>query len=141
MESDLFHAKDTIETEKSRFVIYRLDRLEEKGLTQLARLPYSIRIMLESVLRQCNDKEITSEDVTNLASWKPNPSHRSGLPFRPARVIMQDFTGVPSIVELAAMRDAMARMGGDPRKINSLVPVDLVMDHFVQVDFFSHPDA
>ena len=141
MESDLFHAKDTIETEKSRFVIYRLDRLEEKGLTQLARLPYSIRIMLESVLRQCNDKEITSEDVTNLADWNPNPSHRCGLPFRPARVIMQDFTGVPSIVELAAMREAMARMGGDPRKINPLVPVDLVIDHSVQVDFFANPDA
>src|SRR4030066_2014918 len=141
MEFDLFQAKDTLETEKGIFVIYRLDRLEEKGFTQLARLPYSIRIMLESVLRQCNDKEITSEDVINLAGWKPNPSHRSGLPFRPARVIMQDFTGVPSIVELAAMREAMARMVGDPRKINPLVPVDLVIDHSVQVDFFASPDA
>src|SRR4030043_1930816 len=141
MESDIFQAKDTIETEKSRFVIYRLDRLEEKGLTQLSRLPYSIRIMLESVLRQCNGKEITKEDVINLATWTPKPTQRPALPFQPARVIMQDFTGVPAIVELAAMREAMARMGGDPRKINPLVPVDLVIDHSVQVDFFASPDA
>jgi aconitate hydratase len=141
MVTDVFHAKDAIGTEKGKYVIYRLDRLEEEGFTRLARLPYSIRIMLESVLRQCNGKEITSEDVTNLAGWKPNPPHRSALPFRPARVIMQDFTGVPSIVELAAMREAMARMGGDPRKINPLVPVDLVIDHSVQVDFFANPDA
>jgi aconitate hydratase len=93
--------------------------------------------MLESLLRLCNEKEITRQDVINLAGWQPNPSERPSLPFRPARVIMQDFTGVPAVVDLAAMRSAMARMGGDPRKINPLVPVDLVIDHSVQVDFFA----
>ena len=141
MEFDPKIAKSTLETKFGKFTIYRLDILEREGLAQLSRLPYSIRIMLESVLRQCNGKEIIQEDAINLARWTPKPAQRPALPFRPARVIMQDFTGVPAIVELAAMRDAMARMGGDPRKINPLVPVDLVIDHSVQVDFFANPDA
>jgi len=110
-------------------------------LTQLDRLPFSIRVMLEAVLRQCNEREITSQDVINLAGWQPQAAARPSLPFRPARVIMQDFTGVPAVVDLAAMRSAMARLGGDPKKINPLVPVDLVIDHSVQVDFFASPDA
>jgi len=93
------------------------------------------------VLRQCNDAEIKPEDVTNLASWKPNPASRPSFPFRPGRVIMQDFTGVPAVVDLAAMRSALSRLGGDPKKINPMVPVDLVIDHSVQVDFFASPDA
>jgi aconitate hydratase len=97
--------------------------------------------MLESVLRQCNGKEIKSEDVVNLAGWSPKSDEKSGLPFKPGRVIMQDFTGVPAIVDLAAMRDAVFRRGGNPKKINPLVPVDLVIDHSVQVDFFANPDA
>jgi len=141
MEIDQFQAMDVVSTKLGKFTIYRLDRLERQGVTRLSRLPYSIRIMLESVLRQCNGKEISLEDVINLASWIPKQAHRSPIPFRPARVIMQDFTGVPAIVELAAMREAVARMGGDPRKINPLVPVDLVIDHSVQVDFFANPDA
>jgi aconitate hydratase len=141
MVNDQFQAKDVVSTKLGKFTIYRLDSLERQGLTRLSRLPYSIRIMLESVLRQCNGKEITTEDVDNLAGWIPRLTHRPSLPFRPARVIMQDFTGVPSIVELAAMREAVARMGGDPRKINPLVPVDLVIDHSVQVDFFANSDA
>jgi aconitate hydratase len=134
-------AKEKIKTARGSLFIYRLDRLEREGLTYLSRLPYSIRIMLESVLRQCNGKEIVHEDVINLAGWTSNLVIRPALPFRPARVIMQDFTGVPAIVELAAMREAMARLGGDPRKINPLVPVDLVIDHSVQVDFFATTDA
>jgi aconitate hydratase len=141
MDFDLTYTKDILETKKGRFTIYRLDRLEREGVTQLSRLPYSIRIMLESVLRQCNGKEIVNEDVANLAGWMPNPAQRPALPYRPARVIMQDFTGVPAIVELAAMRQAMARLGGDPSKINPLVPVDLIIDHSVQVDFFASADA
>jgi aconitate hydratase len=97
--------------------------------------------MLEGLLRQCNEKEITHQDVVNLAGWQPKGTMRPVLPYRPARVVMQDFTGVPAIVDLAAMRSAMARLGGDPRKINPLVPVDLVIDHSVQVDFFANPDA
>lgn len=141
MQFDLFNAKEIFESSLGSLVIYRLDRLEREGLTHISQLPYSIRIMLELVLRQCNGKEIVREDVLNLASWTPNPVNRPALPYRPARVIMQDFTGVPAIVELAAMREAMARMGSDPRKINPLVPVDLVIDHSVQVDFFATTDA
>ena len=141
MESDQFQAKDVISTPSGRLLIYRLDRLEREGLIHLSHLPYSIRVMLESVLRQCNGKEIYPQDVVNLAGWTPTAVQRPVLPFRPARVIMQDFTGVPAIVELAAMREAMARRGGDPRKINPLIPVDLVIDHSVQVDFFASPDA
>ena len=141
MVFDQFHAKAVLTTKQGKVSIYRLDSLEHQGLAKLSRLPYSIRIMLESILRQCNGKEISTEDVIHLAGWEPNPVLRLALPFRPARVIMQDFTGVPAIVELAAMREAVARMGGDPRKINPLVPVDLVIDHSVQVDFFANPDA
>src|SRR4030067_1107945 len=110
---DQFEAKDVLETNLGRFTYYRLDRLEQQGLIRISRLPFSIRIMLESVLRQCNGKEILPGDVINLAGWIPNPSVRAALPFRPVMVIMQDFTGVPAIVELAAMREAVARMGGD----------------------------
>jgi aconitate hydratase len=141
MDSDVFNARDTIKTSQGDFAIFRLSKLERQGLTQLSHLPYSIRILLESVLRQCNGREITQEDVTNLAGWTPNPESRPAMPYSPARVIMQDFTGVPAIVELAAMREAMRRMGGNPKKINPLVPVDLVIDHSVQVDFFATSDA
>jgi aconitate hydratase len=141
MEFDLFKAKGKLRTSSGEYSIYRLDRLEEEGYPKLSKLPYSIRIMLESVLRQVNNIEITREDVVNLVGWTPKSDKRPALPYRPARVIMQDFTGVPAIVDLAAMREAMARMGSDPDKINPLVPVDLVIDHSVQVDFFASPDA
>jgi len=141
MTKDFFNARDVLKTSHGDYVIYRLEKLEQAGMTKLAKLPFSIRVMLESVLRQCNESEITQEDVRNLAGWKPRASHRPSLPFRPGRVVMQDFTGVPAVVDLAAMRSAMARLGGDPRKINPQVPVDLVIDHSVQVDFFASPDA
>ncbi len=141
MEADFWKSKALIETSSRKYVIYRLDSLEQSGLANLSRLPYSIRILLESVLRQCNGKEITQQDVVSLAGWTAKSASRPALPFIPGRVIMQDFTGVPAIVELAAMRAAMARTGGDPRKINPLVPVDLVIDHSVQVDFFANGDA
>lgn len=142
MLQDYFQARDTLHTSQGDFVIYRLAKLEAAGLlTSLERLPFSIRIMLESVLRQCNEREITRQDVKNLAGWQPQVVRRPTLPYSPARVIMQDFTGVPAVVDLAAMRSAVARLGGDPKKINPLVPVDLVIDHSVQVDFFASPDA
>ncbi|MCZ2127648.1 MAG: aconitate hydratase AcnA [Anaerolineales bacterium] len=139
---DYFNARGTLKVGDKEFVIYRLDALEKAGLTsaKLSKLPYSIRILLEAALRQCNDKEITQQDVKHIAAWTPQGA-RPGIPFLPARVIMQDFTGVPAIVDLAAMRDAVARLGGDPKKINPLVPVDLVIDHSVQVDFFATADA
>lgn len=141
MLQDFFQAKHVLNTSHGDYTIYHLDKLERDGLTRLSRLPFSIRVMLEAVLRQCNEREITRQDVINLARWEPRPTARPTLPFRPSRVVMQDFTGVPAIVDLAAMRDAMARLGGDPCKINPLVPVDLVIDHSVQVDFFASPDA
>jgi aconitate hydratase len=141
MVQDFFNSRDTLYTSNGNYVIYRLDKLEQAGLTTLSKLPYSIRVMLESVLRQCNEREITKDDVINLAKWKPRVSTRPSLPFSPGRVVMQDFTGVPAVVDLAAMRSAVARMGADPRKINPIVPVELVIDHSLQVDFFASPDA
>jgi aconitate hydratase len=146
MSKDFFKSRDVLKVGSKNYSIYRLDALEKAGLTKLSLLPFSIRIMLEAALRQCNDREITQEDVKNIASWTPNPSakpggSRPGIPFLPARVIMQDFTGVPAVVDLAAMRAAVARLDGDPKKINPLVPVDLVIDHSVQVDFFATADA
>ncbi len=141
MPNDYFGARDNLKTSHGDYTFYRLSALEQQGLARLDRLPFSIRIMLEALLRLCNEKEITRQDVINLAGWTPRPAERPGLPFRPARVVMQDFTGVPAVVDLAAMRAAVARLGGDPRKINPLVPVDLVIDHSVQVDFFASSDA
>ncbi|MBN1667961.1 MAG: aconitate hydratase, partial [Anaerolineales bacterium] len=141
MSQDFFNARDVLETPHGKYIYYRLDSLEKAGLTELAKLPFSIRIMLEGVLRQCNGREITEQDVRNLAAWKPRSANRKGMPFRPGRVVMQDFTGVPAVVDLAAMRSAVARLGADPDKINPVVPVDLVIDHSVQVDFFASPDA
>lgn len=141
MKKDYFAVKGKLATSKGDYTIFRLERLEDQGYVDLDRLPFSIRIMLESVLRNCDDRVISQEDVKNLASWKPSHNRRDSFPFRPARVIMQDFTGVPAVVDLAAMRSAMVRLGGDPRKINPMIPVDLVIDHSVQVDFFTGPDA
>jgi aconitate hydratase len=150
---DLFNARAVLKVGDRDYIIYRLDALEKAGLTQLSRLPFSIRIVLEAALRQCNDREIKPDDVKNIAGWTPTPlssplqggqrgvGSRPGIPFLPARVVMQDFTGVPAVVDLAAMRAAVARLGGDPKKINPLVPVDLVIDHSVQVDFFATADA
>ena len=137
---DLFKSRDILKVGDKQYVIFRLDALEKAGLTQLKRLPFSIRIVLEAALRQCNDKEITQSDVKNIAAWTAK-GNRPGIPLLPARVVMQDFTGVPAVVDLAAMRAAVARLGGDPKKINPLVPVDLVIDHSVQVDFFATADA
>jgi aconitate hydratase len=143
---DFFNSRATLTVGKKEYLIYRLDALEKVGLTNLKRLPFSIRIMLEAALRQCNGQEITEDDVKNIAAWnqlsqKRDGKPRPGIPFLPARVVMQDFTGVPAVVDLAAMRAAVARLGGDPKRINPLIPVDLVIDHSIQVDFFATQDA
>jgi len=137
---DPFKSRDVLTVGSRQYVMYRLDALEKAGLTKLNKLPFSIRIVLEAALRQCNDREITQNDVKNIAAWTPSGT-RPGIPFLPARVVMQDFTGVPAVVDLAAMRAAVARLGSDPRKINPLVPVDLVIDHSIQVDFFATADS
>ena len=141
MPHDFFKARDILHTSQQDYVVYRLDALEKAGLTRLDRLPFSIRILLEAALRQCNDREITRDEVIAIAGWKPVDSHRPAIAFLPARVIMQDFTGVPALVDLAAMRSAVARLGDDPRLINPVIPVDLVIDHSIQVDFFASADA
>ncbi len=141
MSKNYFGARQVLKTPHGKYNYYSLARLEKDGLTTLERLPFSIRIMLEALLRQCNEREISHLDVINLAGWIAQAAFRPTMPFQPARVIMQDFTGVPAVVDLAAMRAAIARLGGDPARINPLVPVDLVIDHSVQVDFFASPDA
>ncbi len=137
----LFRARATLETAGGRASIYRLDRLEKSGVANLSRLPFSIKILLEAVLRNVDGFLVRDEDVTSLAKWNAKAPAAREVPFKPARVILQDFTGVPSVVDLAAMRAAMKRLGGDPEKINPLVPVDLVIDHSVQVDFFGTPES
>ncbi len=120
---------------------YRLKALEEAGLCRLTRLPYSIRTLLESLLRQVDGTVITRDDVERLAAWSPTGASTVEIPFKPARVVLQDFTGVPAVVDLAAMRSAMIRAGGDPRRVSPLIPVDLVIDHSVQVDDFGSATA
>ena len=139
--NDPFHARDTFETGGGRAGIYRLSRLEDAGLAKIATLPFSLRVLLESVLRNCDGYQVTEEDVRNLAAWNAAAPAKAEVPLKPARVVLQDFTGVPAVVDLAAMRNAMQRLGGDPRRINPLIPVDLVIDHSVQVDRFGSPDA
>ncbi|MGH9356258.1 MAG: aconitate hydratase AcnA [Terriglobia bacterium] len=133
---DAFGARATFETREGPAAIYRLDRLEKAGLGAVSRLPFSIKILLESVLRNVDGELVTEQDVVALAGWKPKPSTRSEVPLMPARVLLQDFTGVPAVVDLAAMRSAVKRRGGDPSKVNPMIPVDLVIDHSVQVDVY-----
>jgi len=122
-------------------ILYSLARLEDAGLGAVSRLPVSIRILLESMLRNFDGRLITEDDIRALAAWNPTQPAARELPFRPARVILQDFTGVPAVVDLASMRSAVKRLGGDPARINPLVPVDLVIDHSVQVDVFGDRQA
>ena len=122
--------------------IYRLDALVKSGVTPcLDRLPYSIRILIESLLRHEDGHLVTMDDVNGLATWSPSKHSQRELPFMPERVVMQDFTGGACIADLAAMRDAVYRLGQDPQMINPRVPVDLVIDHTVIVDYFGTPEA
>src|ERR1700755_3001714 len=120
---------------------HSLPALEEQKIGPISRLPVSIRIVLESVLRNCDGKKVRRKDVETLANWKAKSPANAEIPFVVARIVLQDFTGVPLIVDLAAMRSAVARLGRDPKIIEPLVPVDLVVDHSVQVDFFRSAEA
>ncbi|BAD42146.1 aconitate hydratase AcnA [Symbiobacterium thermophilum] len=135
--TDPFKAKSTFDTGSGTAVIYRLSALEQAGLVKLDRLPFSVRILLENLLRNLDGYLVTEEDVRTLAAWNPRELPRKEIPFIPSRVVLQDFTGVPVVADLAAMRDAMVKLGGRPEQINPLVPVDLVIDHSVQVDAFA----
>ena len=139
---NLFNSLQTFDSgngKKGKF--YSLPALEKAGAGPVSKLPVSIRIVLESVLRNCDGKKVTEENVRALANWKPTESRTAEIPFVVARIVLQDFTGVPLLVDLAAMRSAAARMGKNPKIVEPLVPVDLVVDHSVQVDFFGTPDA
>ncbi|HEX7489612.1 MAG TPA: aconitate hydratase AcnA, partial [Anaeromyxobacteraceae bacterium] len=140
--SDTLHALRDLDLGAGRKVrFYSLTALEEQGFGAVRRLPVSIRIVLESVLRNCDGQRVREEDVRALASWKPGEERTREVPFVVARVLLQDFTGVPLLVDLAAMRSAMKRLGKDPGRIEPQVPVDLVIDHSVQVDAFGFPGA
>ncbi|KAM9989592.1 hypothetical protein ACTFIY_005627 [Dictyostelium cf. discoideum] len=129
--------KDVLKSQDQTYNFYNLSKLQDP---RIEKLPYSIRILLESAVRNCDNFEVHEKDVENILNWE-NTANKVEIPFKPARVLLQDFTGVPAVVDLAAMRDAMKRLGGDPAKINPLVPVDLVIDHSVQVDVSRTVDA
>ena len=133
---DPFHASTLLPGVAEPTCYYSLSTLEEAGIGPVSRLPFSIKVLLEAVLRQVDGFAVTEEDVRRLANWDARNPAPVELPFKPARVVMQDFNGVPAVVDLAAMRSAMARIGGAPRRVNPLIPVDLVIDHSVQVDQF-----
>src|SRR5437868_14120752 len=121
--------------------LFSLPALEEQDVGKISRLPVRIRIVLESVLRNCDGKKVRRKDVETLANWNAKSPANEEIPFVVARIVLQDFTGVPLVVDLAAMRSAVKELGGDPKIIEPLVPVDLVVDHSVQVDFFGSPRA
>src|SRR5882672_4555959 len=120
---------------------HSLPHLEKAKVGPISKLPVSIRIVLESVLRNCDGKRVCEESIRALANWKPTGPRTEEIPFVVARIVLQDFTGVPLLVDLAAMRSAVERLGKNPKMIEPLVPVDLVVDHSVQVDFFGSADA
>ena len=136
-----FDATATLATSGGDVTYYRLRKLADDGLGDIDTLPYSIRVLLEACLRNVDGFVVTAEDVTALAGWTAESTNPAEIPFKPGRVVLQDFTGVPAVVDLAALRSAMVRLGGDPGKINPLVPCDLVVDHSVQVDRFASIDA
>ena len=138
MTSELAGARAGLETAAGPVDIYRLGWLADRGIGDVAALPHTVRILLENLLRRAGTRDVSDDDVRALASW-PGPA--GDVAFMPGRVLMQDFTGVPAVVDLAAMRGAMAREGGDPARVNPAIPVDLVIDHSVQVDLFRTPEA
>ena len=135
---DPFSARASLSVGDRTYAYYRLDR---SGLADLAKAPMTVKILMENVLRNAGRGVVREDEVRALASWKPRAAIEAEIPFMPARVLLQDFTGVPAVVDLAAMRDAMAAIGGDPKKIEPLVPADLVIDHSVQVDRYRTADA
>jgi len=139
MSENSFGAKDTLEVGGREYEIFRLDALQQRF--DVARLPFSLKVLLENLLRTEGGGSVSAPDIEALASWDAGAQPSKEIAFTPARVLMQDFTGVPAVVDLAAMRDAMAEMGGDPAKINPLAPAELVIDHSVQVDAFGTRDA
>src|SRR6201986_2765064 len=139
MTQNSFGAKSTLEVGERNYEIFRLDALQQRF--DVARLPFSLKVLLENLLRTEGNGSVDAADIEALASWDAKAQPSKEIAFTPARVLMQDFTGVPAVVDLAAMRDAIAAMGGDAARINPLVPAELVIDHSVQVDAFGTRDA
>src|SRR5688500_14520162 len=136
-----FGSRSTLEVAGRQYTIFRLDSLSKLGNGNAERLPFSLKILLENLLRNEDGKFVKKDDVLALANWDVKGKQEKEIAFRTARVLLQDFTGVPAVVDLAAMRDALARLGGDAGKINPLQPVDLVIDHSVQVDEYGSEAA
>ncbi|MGH9573355.1 MAG: aconitase family protein, partial [Candidatus Acidiferrales bacterium] len=139
-----FSALATLRTGSSSYEIFRLETLERTGAGQISRLPFSLKVLLENLLRHEDGRFVHAEDIRALAAaWQPSASGggEKEISFLPARVLLQDFTGVPAVVDLAAMREAMRNLGGNPKKINPLFPAELVIDHSVQVDLFGGKDS
>src|SRR5918911_1765221 len=139
MSDNSYDARATLDVGGRKLDIFRLDALQDRY--DVARLPFSLKVLLENLLRTEGNGSVTADDITALAGWDAKAEPSKEIAFTPARVVMQDFTGVPAVVDLAAMRDAMAELGGDPARINPLVPAELVIDHSVQVDVFGTRDA
>ncbi len=135
MYKDVFGIKEVLNFNGKKVAVYRLDRFEEVGVKGVSKLPFTIKILLENILRNIDNKVITEEDAITIAKW-PATIGSKEIPFLPARVILQDFTGVPAVADLAAMRAAMKSLGGDPRKVNPIIPTDLIIDHSIQVDYY-----
>ena len=142
VSNDSFKCLKTLTVGSKTYVYFSLPDAEANGLKGVSKLPFSMKVLLENLLRHEDGRSVTKTDIENMVAWL-NDKGKAGneIGFRPARVLMQDFTGVPAVVDLAAMRDGMALLKGDPKKINPLVPVDLVIDHSVIVDEFGSPMA
>src|ERR1022692_2563385 len=138
---DSFRCCKTLQVGRKPYAYFSLPTAERNGLKGISRLPFSMKVLLENLLRNEDGRTVSKDDILAMAQWLKTKTSERELAFRPARVLMQDFTGVPAVVDLAAMRDAMEHLGGDPKKINPLVPVDLVIDHSVAVNFFGHKDS
>src|SRR5246500_5510178 len=133
---DSFRCCKPLKVGSKTYAFYSLVAAEKNGLKGISRLPFSMKVLLENLLRNEDGRSVTKEDLQAFAQWLKTKTSDRDVAFRPARVLMQDFTGVPAVVDLAAMRDAMKKLGGDPKKINPLLPAELVIDHSVQVDKF-----
>jgi aconitate hydratase len=138
---DSFKSQKTLKVGGKTYVYYSLPAAEKNGLKGISKLPYSMKVLLENLLRNEDGRTVKKDDILAVATWLKKRALEHEIAFRPARVLMQDFTGVPAVVDLAAMRNAMQKLGGDAEKINPLVPVDLVIDHSVIVNFFGDNKA
>src|SRR3989454_5127779 len=140
MSLNSFGSRSTLKVGDKEYEVYRIDALDKQGIST-KHLPFSLRILLENLLRTEDGRNVTKHDVRALVAWNSKSKPEKEIAFTPSRVLLQDFTGVPAVVDLAAMRDAMKRLSGDPALINPLQPAELVIDHSVQVDQFGTPQA